>query len=150
MNPRTYNGSPFETFAGGDQQSLSSLAQIPCARVSTPIPSDTVESEVAGQQGPLQTSAAPVDDVAVDVPVLSRVNPRRGLTSGGDEIDLIVTNLPPSITLYARFGCNITPTVSGMTRSRLVEQVVVLKSRSRLKLHQGYFSACSLPQPIPE
>ena len=121
MNQRTYNSSSSEAFAGGSQQSPSSLAQNPCAGVSTPITSDNEESEVAGQQGPLQASAAPVDDVAVDVPVLSRVNPRRGLTSGGDEIDLIVTNLPPSVTLYARFGCNITPTVSGMTLSGLVE-----------------------------
>ena len=77
---------------------------------------------MAGQQGPLQTSAVPAEeDVAEEGPVLSRINPRRGLTSGGDEIDLIVTNLPPSITLYARFGSNITPTVSEMTLLGLVE-----------------------------
>jgi hypothetical protein len=44
-------------------------------------------------------------------PVLTRVNPRRGPTSGGEEIDLIVNNLTPSILLFARFGANITYTV---------------------------------------
>jgi hypothetical protein len=72
-----------------------------------------MESEPAGQQGPPQTSATPDNEhVAEEGPVLSRVNPRRGPTSGGDEIDLIVSNLPPTMKLFARFGCNITVTVS--------------------------------------
>ena len=81
------------------------------------LPVDEV-SEPADQHSALQTSAVPINEHEdEDLPVLSRVNPRRGPTSGGDEIDLIVSNLPPNITLYARFGSNITPTVSGMTDS---------------------------------
>ena len=119
IDPHTYNGSSSEASAGEDQRSLSSLARSSFVDLST---SANENFEVGGQQGPLQTSAVPVDeDVAEEGPVLSRINPRRGLTSGGDEIDLIVTNLPPSITLYARFGSNITPTVSEMTLSGLVE-----------------------------
>jgi len=63
----------------------------------------------------LQTAALLIDeDVDEEVPVLSLVNPRRGPTSGGDQIVLIVSNLPPTIKLYARFGSNIVPTVSVM------------------------------------
>ena len=63
----------------------------------------------------MRTSAAPINErVAETGPVLSRVNPRRGPTSGGDEIDLIVSDLPPTMKLYARFGCNIAATVSGV------------------------------------
>ena len=40
------------------------------------------------------------------------MNPRRGSTNGGEEIYLIVRNLPPSIVPYARFGRKVTPTVS--------------------------------------
>ena len=101
---------------GEDRRSLSSLAQSSFVDVSTSA------NEEAGQQGPSQTSAVPAnEDVAEEGPVLSRINPRRGPTSGGDEINLIVTNLPPSITLWARFGSNIAPTVSGMTLSGLAE-----------------------------
>jgi hypothetical protein len=74
-----------------------------------------------GQQDPLQTSTAPVNEqVAEEGPVLSLVNPRRGPTSGGDDIVLIVSNLPPMIKLYARFGCNIAVTVSGIILLGLV------------------------------
>ena len=82
-----------------------------------------MESEPALRQGPLQTSAAPVNEhVAEAGPELSRVYPRRGPTSGGDEIGLVVSNLPPTVKLYARFGCNITPTVSGLIHLWLVKQ----------------------------
>ena len=97
-------------------QSLPSSVDSPIVNTLAPISPANEESEPAGQQGLLRTSAAPVDErVAEAGPVLSRVNPRRGPTSGGDEIDLIVSNLPPTMKLYARFGCNIAATVSGMT-----------------------------------
>ena len=80
------------------------------------------EPEPTDERGVLQTSALPINEpVHEDLPVLSRVNPRRGPTSGGDEIDLVVSNLPPNIKLYARFGSNIAPTVSGMTDSGFME-----------------------------
>ena len=80
------------------------------------------ESEPADEHGALQTSALPINEpVHEEVPVLSRVNPRRGPTSGGDEIDLVVSNLPPNSKLSARFGSNIAPTVSRMTDSELIE-----------------------------
>ena len=71
-------------------------------------------------EGSEQTSAFRAPPVPVhehrneDLPVLRRVNPRRGPTSGGDEVDLIVSNLPPMIQLYARFGSNIASTVSSI------------------------------------
>ncbi len=60
--------------------------------------------------------ATTLNDNAVDeeLPVLLHANPRRGSTSGGEEIYLIVKNLPSTTVLYARFGCNIAPTVSSL------------------------------------
>ena len=54
------------------------------------------------------------NDNAVDeeLPILLHVNPKRGSTSGGEEVYLIVKNLPSTTVLYARFGCHIAPTVS--------------------------------------
>ena len=84
--------------------------------ISAPILPVDEESEPGDQHGALQTSAVPINEqVDEELPELSRVNPRRGPTSGGDEIDLIVSNLPPNIKLYARFGPNIAPTVGRMT-----------------------------------
>ena len=58
-------------------------------------------------------------DNAMDggLPVLLHVNPRCGSTSGGEEIYLIVRNLPSTTVLYARFGSNIAPTVSSLVGS---------------------------------
>ena len=98
-------------------QSESSLAQNPTVDVSASIPSPAAHgvSEPAGHQGHLQTSAAPVNNyVSEEGLELSHVFPRRGPVSGGEEIALIVSNLPSTIKLYARFGCNITLTVSKM------------------------------------
>ena len=126
-NPHTSSGSSSETSAREDQRSvrvqpLHSPAQSPAPDVSAPIPPFNRESEPASQQGLLQATAAPVNGgVAEAVPVLSRVNPRRGPTSGGDEIDLIVSDLPPTMKLFARFGCNIAPTVSVMILLGLVK-----------------------------
>ena len=111
------NGSGTSAGEGSRQaQSPLSSAQGPLIGVFTPIPSANEDSEPAGQPSALRTAAIPIDeDIDEEVPVLSRVNPRRGPTSGGDEIDLIVSDLPPTIILYARFGSNIAPTVSVMT-----------------------------------
>jgi len=96
-------------------QSLPSPAESPTVDVPAPIPHVNEESEPPDQQGLFQTSAAPLSEhVAEEGPELSFVNPRRGPTSGGDDIVLIVSNLPPTSKLYARFGCNIAFTVSGM------------------------------------
>ena len=127
-NRRTLGASTSGTSAGEDQpsgrvQSLPSPAQSPPIDVSPSVPPANNESEPAGQRGSLQSSAGPVNEhVAEADPVLSRVHPERGPTSGGDEIFLIVSNLPPTVKLYARFGCNITPTVSGLIHLWLVKQ----------------------------
>jgi hypothetical protein len=42
---------------------------------------------------------------------ISLLIPSCGTTSGGEQIVLVVVNLPPSITLFARFGDNVVPTV---------------------------------------
>ena len=102
--------------SGSDAMSISSLTQLDLDDLdteSTPSPSFYRER-----------SSSPAYGI-VD-PVLSRVNPRRGSTRGGDEIVLIVSNLPPTMRLYARFGSNFTRTVSGMILLWLVN---VLMSR---------------------
>ena len=111
-------------------QSESSLGQNPTVGVSASIPSPPANevSEPAGQQGQLQTSAAPVNnDVAEEGPELSHVFPGRGPVSGGEEIALIVSNLPSTIKLYARFGCNIALTVSESQDPR--NKIIVLRFR---------------------
>ena len=73
-------------------------------------------NEESQKTSPFRAPPVPVRDHRnEDLPVLRRVNPRRGPTSGGDEVDLIVSNLPPMIQLYARFGSNIASTVSSIT-----------------------------------
>ena len=105
-------------------QPLHSPEQSATIDVSASTPLADRQSEPASQQSPLQAAAAPVDErVAEAGPVLSLVNPRRGPTSGGDEILLIVSNLPPMVKLYARFGCNIAAAVSGMIHLGLVNKI---------------------------
>jgi len=76
------------------------------------------ESELDWDGNGFWASAAQNDNSAVEeFPVLLHVNPRRGSTSGGEEIYLIVRNLPSTAVVYARFGCNIAPTVSSLIGS---------------------------------
>ncbi len=42
---------------------------------------------------------------------ISLLSPSCGTTSGGEQIVLVVVNLPPSTTFFARFGDNIVSTV---------------------------------------
>jgi len=102
---------------------MPSPAQSPALDVSASVPPANEESAPAGQQGVLPTPATPANEhVAEEPPVLSRVNPRQGPTSGGIEIDLIVSNLSPTMKLFARFGSNITATVSGLILLGLMKQ----------------------------
>ena len=111
------------TSVGEDQRSTQAQSQSPDVGVSASVLRANMESEDAGQQSPSQTFAAPVSKrVAEAGPELSCIYPKRGSTSGGDEIGLVVTNLPPTVKLYARFGCNITPTVSALIHLWLVKQ----------------------------
>ena len=111
------------TSAGEAQRSTQAQSQSPAVGVSASVLRANMESEDAGQRSPSQTFAAPVSKhVAEAGPELSRIYPKRGSTSGGDEIGLVVSNLPPTVKLYARFGCNITPTVSGLIHLWLVKQ----------------------------
>jgi hypothetical protein len=52
-------------------------------------------------------TATDVGDCAI-----SLLSPSCGTTSGGEQIVLIVVNLPPSATFFARFGDNVVSTVS--------------------------------------
>ena len=122
-NPCTLGPSSSGTSAGEHQRSAQAQSQSPAVGVSASVPPANMESEPARQQSPLQTSAAPDNKhVAEAGPVLSHIYPTRGPTSGGDGIGLIVSNLPPTMKMYARFGCNITPTVSGLIHLWLVKQ----------------------------
>ena len=71
---------------------------------------------------PASTSARSNNRIHEKSPVLSHINPRRGSTKGGDEIYLIVRDLPPTTDLYARFGGEIVPTVSSPTGSDPAER----------------------------
>ena len=82
--------------------------QSPSSDPFAPIPRANEESEPE-QQPPATREIESEDE---ELPVLSHVNPKKGSTSGGEEIYLIVRNLPPSVVLYARFASNIAPTVS--------------------------------------
>ena len=57
-----------------------------------------------------------------ELPLLFDVNPKQGSTTGGDEIYLIVKNLPSNGVLYARFGDNVAPTVSSLIGSDPAER----------------------------
>ena len=93
------------------------------------------------------------NDNAVDgeLPVLLYVNPRRGSTSGGEEIYLIVKNPPSTTVLYARFGCNIAPTVSSLIDSEPKKtQRMYSQLTSSLTLRMEYWLVISLQELIPE
>ena len=66
------------------------------------------------REGSISPASSVRNDTSIHekLPVLSHMNPRRGSTKGGYEIYLVVRNLPPTALLYARFGCNLAPTVS--------------------------------------
>ena len=113
------------TSAGDSRRSVS--AQPSCASApSSPYPfayQCNEESEPERDGRGLQASVARNNDsVDEELPVLSHMNPKRGSSSGGEEIYLIVRNLPPTATLYARFGCNIAPTVSSLTGAEPAER----------------------------
>ena len=90
--------------------------------------------------------ATTINDNNVDqeLPVLLHANPRRGSTCGGEEIYLIVKNLPSTTVLYARFGCNIAPTVSSLISSE-PENRNECTDNSPLVSHCGWCTC--LPSP---
>ena len=97
-------------------------AQIPSSDTHAPIPIIHKVSAPRRQQSTLPApTAANHESIDEELPVLSHVNPRRGSTSGGDEIYLVVRNLPPTAVLYARFGSNIAATVSRLLTPDLIE-----------------------------
>ena len=88
-------------------------AQSPLSDPVAPIPRANEEPEPEREGSGLPASSFRNDTgVHEKLPVLSHMNPRRGSTKGGYEIYLVVRNLPPTALLYARFGCNLAPTVS--------------------------------------
>ena len=116
-NAHDSDGGSSGTSAGDSQCSVS--VQPSCAskqgRQCNPSAAIHQSNEEPGPDrdgGGLQAPTKPLDNPIADLPVLLHVNPRRGSTSGGDEIYLIVKNLPSTAVLYARFGSNIAPTVS--------------------------------------
>lgn len=93
---------PTEHIRGFVQPQHSSTRTPLLSDLSAEIPRSDEEPEPAGQA---------LDE---ELPVLSHVNPKRGPTSGGNEIYLVVTNLSPTAVLHARFGPNIAATVGGL------------------------------------
>jgi hypothetical protein len=122
--------SPFITTSGTAVPGVSGSSGIPFSvtqAAATELPQSTsreqpqaIASETVTEPEPQTTSkannssrsAAGDTDAEDNSPVLSFVNPFRGPTSGGDQIVLLVSNLPPTINLYARFGPHITSTAS--------------------------------------
>jgi len=119
------DGSSSGTSAGDSRPSISAQPSCTSAQ-SSPYPfayQSNEDSEPEWDGSGLQASVARNNDnVEEELPVLSHVNPKRGSTSGGEEIYLIVRNLPPTATPYARFGCNIAPTVSSLTSAEPAER----------------------------
>jgi hypothetical protein len=122
--------SPFITTSGTAVPGVSGSSGIPfplTQATATELPQSTsreqpqaIAPETVTEPEPQTTSKANNSSRSVagdtdaegDLPVLSLVSPSRGSTSGGDQILLIVSNLPPTLNLYARFGPHITPTAS--------------------------------------
>lgn len=86
-------------------------------------------------------------------PILTHINPKRGPKSGGDDVCLIVENLPPAAVVYARFGGNIAPTVSNLVDPDLAECKECTENsppRYSLTLRTGYLLAVSPQRFIQE
>jgi hypothetical protein len=120
LNACATEGSSSGTSAGDSRYlvptRLSSIsAQSPSIQPFAPVPRTHEEPELEWEGSRLPVAVAQNDqNIHSNHPVLSHLNPRRGSTKGGQEIYLIVRNLPPAVILYARFGPNITPTVSSL------------------------------------
>ena len=109
-NVHVSGGNPSGTSSGDNQYSVhtqpsSSSAQSSLSNTFSHIPQANKESQPEWQGVGL---TAPEE-----FPVLHHIIPKRGPIKGGDELYLIVDNLPPAAIVYARFGYNIVPTVSG-------------------------------------
>ena len=86
--------------------------------------------------------------------VISLLSPSCGSTSGGEQIVLVIVNLPPSITLFARFGDNVVSTVRRkcLTGSRPVLIVLLVLPRpwcSHLYPTSGCATRYSRGYPLP-
>ena len=104
------------TSAGDSQCSVLGRPVVKIAYESFITPQSNEESKPEWDGSELRVTN--INDGAVEeLPVLLHANPRRGSTSGGEEIYLVVKNLPSTTVLYARFGCNIAPTVSSLIGS---------------------------------
>ena len=129
-NAHTSDGSSSGTSAGDTQCSVPTQpsytpAQSPSARPLAPAPRTNKESEPEREGSGLPAFTARNDKcIHLKHPLLSHMNPRRGSTNGGEEIYLIVRNLPPAIVLYARFGSNITPTVSSLIPQNTMNELI--------------------------
>ena len=110
---------------------------------SSPQSNEVPEPRTIGT--PLQAPATPnYESVVEGLVVLGHVIPRQGSTSGGEEICLIVKNLPPTVELYARFGYNIVATVSCLMISSLIEPNKCTDNSSLV----SYCTRCThLPSP---
>ena len=129
-NAPTSDGSSSGTSAGESQcpaptQPPYTPARSPSARPFAPAPRTNEESEPEREGSRLPASSARNDKcVYLKHPVLSHMNPRRGSTNGGEEIYLIVRNLPPTTKPYARFGANITPTVRSLIPQNAMNELI--------------------------
>ena len=91
-------------------QSLPTSASTALSDLSAQITRSNEEPEPAWQ-------ALNCKSVDGELTVLTHVNPKQGPTSGGNEVYLLVRNLPPTAILYARFGPFIVATVGGLIGS---------------------------------
>ena len=105
---------PFTTATGPTVARESTTGGVPS---SSDTPTTSMTSRVS-QPGPSlhpvrkqQNSGRPVEPI---ITILRATNPRMGPVSGGIEIWLSVDDLPTTFTLYARFGTQVTATVSSI------------------------------------
>ena len=89
------------TISAFDRPPNSSVVLPDARQISNP----TVIQPVVPHLAPSTTTADREDCV------ISLLSPAYGSTSGGEQIVLVVVNLPPSTTFFARFGDNIVSTV---------------------------------------
>jgi len=131
-NVHVSDGSSSGTSAGDSlclvpPQPSSTPAQSLLARPAAPISRSNEEPEPEWEGSGLSVSTARGNKrILANPPVLSHMNPKRGPTKGGEEIYLIVRNVPLTAVLYARFGGIVVSTVSCLLAQTLQNAMYVL------------------------
>jgi hypothetical protein len=106
------DGSSFSSSAGESPLfDWCGFAQDTLPNPDTQFSRPNEDSAPEWQGSGMQTLA---QNIPEKLPTLTHINPKRGSKSGGDDVCLIVDNLPPTAVVYARFGGNIAPTVRSL------------------------------------